>query len=199
MQKVNEHGKRASSIVNNMLMHSRGGVGRWEVTNLNNLLAASVNLAYHGMRVQYPAFNVTLKPEYDPSVGDVEIIPQDISRVLLNIINNACYSLYKKQQELGLKFSPILLLKTLNVDRNHVEIRIHDNGKGIDPDVLDKIFTPFFTTKPTGEGTGLGLSMSHDIIVQQHRGKLEVFTQEGEYAEFVITLPKHPTSNPESN
>ncbi|MEG4352148.1 ATP-binding protein [Microcoleus sp. LAD1_D3] len=189
LQKINQHGQRADRIVGNMLLHSRGQRGHWEATNINSLLEEYVNLAYHGMRAKEAAFNMIIASDYDSDIGKVEVVPQDISRVFLNIINNACYAAHKKKQETGEEFSPQLDVRTRNLG-SAIEIRIRDNGPGIDPDIFDKIFNPFFTTKPAGEGTGLGLSISHDIIVQQHRGEIKVETEAGNYTEFIITLPK---------
>ena len=189
LQKINHHGQRADRIVSNMLLHSRGERGEWQATNINNLLSEYVNLAYHGMRAKEPAFNVAIETDYDDSIGEIEIVSQDISRVFLNIINNACYASHQKKLEIGSDFSPLLYVQTKNLG-DRVEIRIRDNGFGMTPEVLDRIFNPFFTTKPAGEGTGLGLSISHDIIVQQHRGEIKVETEAGSFAEFIILLPK---------
>ncbi|MCL1469607.1 ATP-binding protein [Argonema antarcticum] len=189
LQKINHHGQRADRIVSNMLLHSRGERGEWQSTNLNNLLSEYVNLAYHGMRAKEPAFNVTIETDYDDSIGEIEVVSQDMSRVFLNLINNACYSSHQKRLEIGSDFSPLLYVQTKNLGER-VKIRIRDNGFGMTTEVLDKIFNPFFTTKPAGEGTGLGLSISHDIIVQQHRGEIKVETEVGSFAEFIILLPK---------
>ncbi len=189
LKKINQHGQRADKIVGNMLLHSRGQSGHWEATDINSLLAEYINLAYHGMRAKEPAFNITIETDYDNDIGEVDVVPQDIGRVFLNIISNACYAAYKKKQEIGEVFSPLLDVKTRNLGEA-IEIRIRDNGSGIKPEVLDKIFNPFFTTKPPAEGTGLGLSISQDVIVQQHRGELKVETEVGKYTEFIITLPK---------
>ncbi|MDB9513758.1 amino acid permease [Kamptonema animale CS-326] len=190
LKKINQHGQRADKIVGNMLLHSRGQSGHWEATDINSLLAEYINLAYHGMRAKEDAFNITIETEYDNEIGEVEVVPQDIGRVFLNIISNACYALHKEKQEMPEGFSPLLKVKTRNLD-GRIEIRIFDNGPGIKPEVLDKIFNPFFTTKPAGEGTGLGLSISNDVVVQQHRGELKVETEIGNYTEFIITLPKN--------
>ncbi|MDP8935312.1 MAG: ATP-binding protein, partial [Cyanobacteriota bacterium] len=141
------------------------------------------------IRAKEDAFNVTIETDYDNEIGEVAIVPQDIGRVFLNIISNACYALYKEKQEIGEGFSPLLEVRTRNLG-DRIEIHIRDNGPGIKPEILDKIFNPFFTTKPAGEGTGLGLSISHDIIIHQHRGELKVETEVGNYTEFIITLPK---------
>ncbi|MEG3988518.1 amino acid permease [Microcoleus sp. S28C3] len=189
LKKINQHGQRADKIVGNMLLHSRGQSGHWEATDINSLLAEYINLAYHGMRAKEANFNITIETDYDNDIGQVEVVPQDIGRVFLNIISNACYAAHKKQEEMGSGFSPILDVKTRNLE-GQIEIRIRDNGAGIKPEILDKIFNPFFTTKPPAEGTGLGLSISQDVVVQQHRGELKVETEVGNYTEFIITLPK---------
>ena len=188
LKKINQHGQRADKIVGNMLLHSRGQSGHWEATDINSLLAEYINLAYHGMRAKESAFNITIETDYDNDIGEVDVVPQDIGRVFLNIISNACYAAYKKKQEMGSAFSPLLDVRTRNLG-DAIEIRIRDNGSGIKPEVLDKIFNPFFTTKPPAEGTGLGLSISQDVIVQQHRGELKVETEVGNYTEFIIILP----------
>jgi signal transduction histidine kinase len=187
--KINEHGKRADSIVRGMLLHSRGKAGELQKTDINALLQEYINLAYHGFRAQDSSFNVKLETQFDQTVGLIYVIPQDISRVFLNIINNACYSVHEKRKEKGERFFPVVSVCTKNVN-NKIEIIIRDNGKGIPSEVLEKIFNPFFTTKPAGKGTGLGLSLSYDIVVQAHKGELKVDSQEGEYAEFLIRLPK---------
>lgn len=192
ISKINEHGKRADSIIRNMLLHSRGGVSEKQPTDINILLAEYVNLAYHGMRAEDPSFNVTIKKDYDLSIGLVEVVPQNMSRVFLNIVNNACYAVHQKRKKLGEGFFPTLWIKTKNL-RDHIEIRIRDNGNGIPQNLVDKIFNPFFTTKPTGQGTGLGLSISYDIVVREHKGELRVETEEGNYTEFIIGLPKKTT------
>jgi signal transduction histidine kinase len=189
VQKIAEHGKRADRIVNGMLQHSRGQAGGREPTDLNTLLAEHVHLAYHGMRAQDVSFNVTIDTDYDPSLGLVEVIPQDIGRVFLNVINNACYAVHTKRKALGEAFRPTLVVRTVN-GGDQVAIAIRDNGTGIPPDIRDKIFQPFFTTKPAGSGTGLGLSLSYDIIVQEHKGQLTVDTEDGQFTEFRITLPR---------
>ena len=187
--KINEHGKRADSIVKGMLLHSRGKSGELQPTDINALLAEYVNLAYHGLRAQDQSFNIKIETTYDPAVGMMNVVPQNLSRVFLNIVNNGCYSTNEKKKNKGAGFNPTISVTTKNFS-DKVEIRIRDNGNGIPKSVLDKIFNPFFTTKPTGIGTGLGLSLSYDIIVQEHKGEIRVDTKEGEYAEFIITLPK---------
>ncbi|MFH1197855.1 MAG: ATP-binding protein [bacterium] len=159
-------------------------------TNLHSLLDQYVSLAYHGLRARDKEFNITIEKDYDAEIDTINIIPQDISRVILNIVNNACYAANKKQKEIADgSFTPILNVSTKN--RNDtVEIRIRDNGNGIPKTVRENLFNPFFTTKPTGEGTGLGLSISYDIIVKGHSGDIRFESEEGEYTEFIITLPK---------
>jgi signal transduction histidine kinase len=189
LQRIHEHGKRADSIVRGMLAHSRGGAGQRERVDLNALVAEAVNLAYHGLRAQNSAFNITLESDYDQSLQPMEVVPQDLSRVFLNITNNGCYAAHQKKLQSGDGFRPVLRVTTRGKG-GEVEIRIRDNGTGMPKSVVQKIFNPFFTTKPTGSGTGLGLSLSYQIVVEQHKGTIRVDTQEGEYTEFVVTLPK---------
>ncbi|HSQ74439.1 MAG TPA: HAMP domain-containing sensor histidine kinase, partial [Bacteroidota bacterium] len=193
VSKINEHGKRADSIVRGMLLHSRGKSGERQETDLNALLAEYTNLAYHGMRAQDQTFNVKIETDFDPTVGKVNVVPQDLSRAFLNIVNNACYAANDKKRSLKNGFVPVVRVSAKSLPGS-VEIRIRDNGNGIPQSVRDKIFNPFFTTKPAGAGTGLGLSLSYDIITQEHRGEISVDTKEGEYTEFVITIPRNPTS-----
>jgi ligand-binding sensor domain-containing protein/signal transduction histidine kinase len=187
--RIIEHGKRADSIVRGMLLHSKGKSGEWQETDLNALLAEYTNLAYHGMRAQDQSFNVRIETEFDPSIGKVKLVPQDLSRAILNIVNNACYAAYEKKKALKDGFSPVVRVSAKNLAEG-IEIRIRDNGDGIPESIREKIFNPFFTTKPAGVGTGLGLSISYDIITQEHRGEIRVNTREGEYTEFVITIPR---------
>jgi signal transduction histidine kinase len=190
--KVVQHGKRADSIVKNMLLHSREGSGEHRSADINALVEESLNLAYHGARAEKSGFNITLTSELDPDAGKVELYPQEIIRVLLNLISNGFYAATKRKSEAGDEaFEPVLSAATKNLG-NTVEIRIRDNGTGIPPEVKEKMFNPFFTTKPAGEGTGLGLSMSHDIIVKQHGGRIDVETEPGAFTEFIITLPRNP-------
>jgi len=189
-RKINEHGKRADGIVKSMLLHSRGGAGERQQTDINAMLDENVNLSYHGMRAQDTSFNVTIERQFAPDLGQVEAIPQDLSRVFLNLLNNACYAANDKIKKSGAGYAPKLTVKTVNLG-DQVEVRIRDNGMGIPPEVRAKIFNPFFTTKPTGQGTGLGLSISHDIVVQEHGGQLEVETVAGEFTEFIVRLPRH--------
>lgn len=191
-RKINAHGKRADSIVKNMLLHSRGVPGERRPTEINTLLDEYVGLAYHGLRAKDPTFNITIEKDYDSSIGTVDIVPQDMSRVFLNIMNNGCYAAHQKQINMGNSFSPRVRIQTRNLG-DFCEIRIRDNGKGISQAIADKIFDPFFTTKPAGEGTGLGLSLSYKTVVRDHQGELLVETEEGDFAEFIIRLPKKST------
>jgi two-component system, NtrC family, sensor kinase len=195
LQKIVQHGKRADSIVKNMLLHSREGSGDHRAADINALLDESLNLAYHGARAEKPNFNVTLQRQFDASAGMIEMFPQEITRVLLNLITNGFYAVAQRKSEAGSSgFDPVLSAATRNLG-NQVEIRIRDNGTGIPADVKEKMFNPFFTTKPAGEGTGLGLSMSHDIIVKQHGGTIDVETEPGQFTEFRIVLPRTSRSS----
>jgi two-component system NtrC family sensor kinase len=188
--KIVQHGKRADSIVKNMLLHSREGSGEHRPSDINALLDESLNLAYHGARADKPQFNVTLQRDFDASAGAIELFPQEIIRVFLNLIANGFYAVTKRKAELGNSgYEPRLSATTRNLG-NTVEIRIRDNGIGIPAEVKEKMFNPFFTTKPAGEGTGLGLSMSHDIVVKQHGGTIDVETEPGQFTEFTIVLPR---------
>jgi signal transduction histidine kinase len=188
--KINTHGRRADSIVQGMLLHSRGKSGERHPTDVNALLAEDITLAYHGMRAKDTTFNIDIEMYFDETIGRIDAVPQDISRVFLNIINNGCYAAHQKEKALGdEEFAPTLSVWTKNRG-DRVEIRIRDNGTGIPKDVVDKVFNPFFTTKPTGEGTGLGLSLSHDIVVEAHKGEIQIETEAGSYTEFIISLPK---------
>ena len=188
LEKINQHGKRADSIVKGMLLHSRGTSGEKTLTDINELLDQYVNLAYHGLRAQDKGFNITIEKDYDYTIEKINVVPQDISRVFLNIINNACYAAYDRKKKSGdTNFTPTLRVSTKNL-AGKVEIRIADNGNGISADILDKIFQPFFTTKPTGEGTGLGLSLSYDIVTKVHGGNIKVESEEGKGAMFIIEL-----------
>ena len=188
--KINEHGGRADGIVNSMLLHSRGKSGEKQKVNLNDLLNESLNLAYHGYRSQDSTFNCKMEKNYDSTLEPINVVPQNISRVFLNIFNNGFYSINEKNKEKIESYNPLVRISTQNLG-DEIEIKIWDNGNGIPKEILDKIFNPFFTTKSAGKGTGLGLSLSYDIIVQEHQGELKVNTQRGEFAEFVITLPKY--------
>jgi GAF domain-containing protein len=197
LQKVVQHGKRADSIVKNMLLHSREGSGEHRPADINALVDESLNLAYHGARAEKPQFNVTLQRNLDPDAGMIEAFPQEITRVFLNLISNGFYAVTKRKAENGGSgFEPVVSATTRNLG-DAVEIRIRDNGTGIPAEVREKMFNPFFTTKPAGEGTGLGLSMSHDIIVKQHGGTIDVETEPGQFTEFRIVLSR--TGNPSNS
>ena len=190
LEKVVSHGKRADSIVKNMLLHSRQSSGEHRFVDLNALLEESLNLAYHGARAEKPGFDIKLVKDLDPSVGQVDLYPQEFTRVLLNLISNGFYASAKRKAESGdASFEPTLAASTRNLG-DRVQIMIRDNGAGIPPAVEAKIFNPFFTTKPAGEGTGLGLSLSYDIVVKQHRGEIDVATKLGEFAEFTVIIPR---------
>ena len=198
LDKVMQHGKRADAIVKNMLLHSREGSGEHRVVDINAIVEESLNLAYHGARAEKQGFNITLQRSLDPTAGEVDVFPQDITRVLLNLISNGFYAATKRRAETnGGDYEPTLAAGTKNLG-DRVEITIRDNGTGIPPEVKEKMFNPFFTTKPAGEGTGLGLSISHDIIVKQHGGSIEVDTQPGEFSEFRIILPRAAVFHAES-
>lgn len=191
VQKINEHGKRADSIVRGMLLHSRGKKGERQETDLNALLAEYTNLAYHGMRAQDTSFNIKIETDLDAAVGRVSVVPQDLSRAFLNIVNNACYAAHDRKRSASNGFMPVVRVSARAIG-DAVEIRVRDNGNGIPQSILDKIFNPFFTTKPAGAGTGLGLSLSYDIITQVHKGTIRVDTKEGEFTEFILTIPRNP-------
>jgi two-component system, NtrC family, sensor kinase len=189
LEKVVQHGKRADSIVKNMLLHSREGSGEHRPADINAIVEESLNLAYHGARAEKSGFNITLKRDLDPDAGMIDLYPQEITRVFLNLISNGFYAATKRKESAREGFEPTLSASTRSFG-NKVEIRIRDNGTGIPKEVKEKMFNPFFTTKPAGEGTGLGLSMSHDIVVKQHGGKIDVDTEPGIFTEFIITLPR---------
>jgi two-component system, NtrC family, sensor kinase len=190
LDKVVQHGKRADAIVKNMLLHSREGSGEHRPVDINALVEESLNLAYHGARAEKQGFNITLEKSLDPAAGEVDVFPQDITRVLLNLISNGFYAATeRKVQADGGDYEPTLTAATRALG-DRVEIKIRDNGTGIPSDVQDKIFNPFYTTKPPGEGTGLGLSISHDIIVKQHGGSIDVDSQPGKFTEISIILPR---------
>ncbi|MQW69055.1 GAF domain-containing protein, partial [Sinorhizobium medicae] len=199
LEKIVQHGKRADSIIKNMLLHSRQGAGERRPTDINAIVEESLALAYHGARAEKQGFNITLEKSFDRTVGEVALYPQEITRVLLNLISNGFYATSKRAASQPLNsYEPTLAAMTRNLGER-VEIIIRDNGPGISPDVKEKMFNPFFTTKPAGEGTGLGLSLSYDIIVKQHAGSIEVDTEVGHYTEFRIQLPRTATAteNPE--
>ncbi len=189
LEKVVQHGKRADSIVKNMLLHSREGSGERRVVDVNTLVEESLNLAYHGARAEKQGFNITLERSFDAAAGEVEVFPQEITRVLLNLISNGFYAAVKRKETTDGGREPTLSAATRNLG-DRVAIVIRDNGTGIPPEVREKIFNPFFTTKPAGEGTGLGLSISHDIVVKQHAGAIEIDTAPGEFTEIRVILPR---------
>ncbi|BAI72904.1 two-component sensor histidine kinase [Azospirillum sp. B510] len=190
LRKIGEHGRRADRIVKSMLDHSRGGGGEWQSVDLNGLVEEALVLSYQASRTQDSGFNATLERKLDPELGELDLVPQDISRVLVNLFTNAFYAL-RRRQIVGADpaYRPTLTVTTRGCN-DDVEIRITDNGTGVPPALIEKIFTPFFTTKPAGEGTGLGLSLSYDIVVHQHRGRFDVSSVENEFSEFVISLPR---------
>ncbi|HET9747449.1 MAG TPA: ATP-binding protein, partial [Chitinophagaceae bacterium] len=186
-EKINHHGKRADGIVKGMLQHSRTNSGQKEPTDINALADEYLRLAYHGLRAKDKSFNVQTKTDFDSSIGKINIVPQDIGRVILNLINNAFYAVHEKRKPAGDLYEPTVSVSTKKTE-DKIEIKVKDNGNGIPQKVLDKIFQPFFTTKPTGQGTGLGLSLSYDIV-KAHGGELNVETKEGEGSAFIIHLP----------
>jgi two-component system, NtrC family, sensor kinase len=195
LEKVMQHGKRADSIVKNMLLHSRASTGERRPVEINGIVEESLNLAYHGARAEKPGFQIKLQRNFDPAAGTADVYPQELTRVLLNLISNGFYATVERARRTAHGFEPTLAAATKSLG-DKIEIRIRDNGTGIPADVKARIFTPFFTTKPPGEGTGLGLSMSHDIIVKQHGGAIDVETEPDAFTEFIITLPRgHAASN----
>jgi two-component system NtrC family sensor kinase len=193
LEKIAEHGRRADGIVKSMLEHSRGGTGERRAVDLNGLVEEALNLAYHGGRAQDQSFNITLERDFDIGIEPIELVPQDITRVCLNLFGNGFYAANKRQKEGGdPKFKPTLKVSTRDLG-DAVEVRARDNGIGIPAEIRDKLFQPFFTTKPTGEGTGLGLSISYDIVTQQHGGTIEVDSRVGEFTEFTVRLPRTRT------
>jgi len=187
-QKISVHGKRADAIVKGMLQHSRSNSGVKEPTDIDVLADEYLRLSYHGLRAKDKSFNADFKLEADPGLPKVNVVPQDFGRVLLNLINNAFYAVSEKSKRNIIGYKPMVTLNTKLVD-NNVKIKVVDNGDGIPNEIKEKIFQPFFTTKPTGQGTGLGLSMSYDIITKGHGGKLIVESKEGEGTEFIVILP----------
>jgi signal transduction histidine kinase len=187
LKKISDHGKRADSIVKGMLQHSRTSTGKKEPTDINALADDYLRLSYHGVRAKDKEFNVGIKTDFDNRIGKIEIVPQDIGRVLLNLYNNAFYAVKQKSKEGNGAFKPLVSVTTKKLG-SKIELSIKDNGAGIPQKLLDKIFQPFFTTKPAGQGTGLGLSLSYDVI-KAYGGEVKVETKEGEFAEFIIHLP----------
>jgi len=194
LDKIVQHGKRADAIVKNMLLHSREGSGEHRIVDVNSIVEESLNLAYHGARAERQDFNITLERSFDPAAGKADVFPQDITRVLLNLISNGFYAATKRKGEAAIDgYAPTIVASTKDLG-DRVEIAIRDNGTGIPTEVKEKMFNPFFTTKPTGEGTGLGLSISHDIVVKQHSGSIEVETEPGAFTEIKIILPRAAAS-----
>lgn len=190
LDKVVQHGKRADSIIKNMLLHSREGSGERRSADFNATVREALNLAYHGARAEKPGFNVTLDTAFDAAVGEVDMYPQEFTRVLLNLISNGFYAVDKRRSSAGEPgFEPTVRVATCG-HPDRVEVRVSDNGTGIPDEVKAKMFTPFFTTKPPGEGTGLGLSLSHDIVVKQHGGTIDLRSESGVGTEFTVTLPR---------
>jgi signal transduction histidine kinase len=189
LAKIVEHGRRADGIVKSMLSHSRGGTGDWQECNINGLVEEALNLAYHGARAQDKDFNVTLERDFTSDTKLIEVVPQDITRVFLNLFGNGFYATRNHLGGADADYRPTLTVSTREFVEV-VEIRVRDNGTGIQPEVRAKLFQPFFTTKPTGEGTGLGLSISYDIVTQQHGGTIEVESEPGSFTEFTIRLPR---------
>jgi len=188
--KILEHGRRADGIVKSMLAHSRGGTGDWQTGNINNLVEEALNLAFHGARAQDKDFNVTLERDFESMVKPIDLVPQDVTRVFLNLFGNGFYATRKRQSNGGdSDYRPTLRVSTRDLGES-IEVRVHDNGIGISSEVREKLFQPFFTTKPTGEGTGLGLSISYDIVTQQHGGWIEVESEVGQFSEFIVRLPR---------
>jgi signal transduction histidine kinase len=190
LKKIGEHGRRADGIVKSMLMHSRGGSGERRSTDLNALIEEALNLAYHGARAQDQTFNVTMEKDFDAALTKMDVVPQDLTRVFINLFGNGFYATEKRKKDGGdATYRPTLKVST-RVTGDEVEINVRDNGIGMTPQVREKLFTPFFTTKPTGEGTGLGLSITHDIVVQLHGGAINVDSAPNEFTQFTIRLPR---------
>jgi signal transduction histidine kinase len=187
LEKIIEHGKRADGIVRSMLLHSRGGSGEWQSVDLNGLIEETLNLAYHGARAQDQNFNITMERDFDRNLAPIEVVPQDLTRVFLNLFGNGFYAASKKSREAGDR--PVLKVTTRDLGEE-VEVRVRDNGTGIPPESRSRLFQPFFTTKPTGEGTGLGLSISYDIVTQQHGGTISVDSEVGTFTQFTVRLPR---------
>jgi signal transduction histidine kinase len=186
LEKINHHGKRADGIVKGMLQHSRTSSGQKELTDINALADEYLRLAFHGLRAKDKSFNAKFETDFDSNVGKINIISQDIGRVILNLINNAFYAVSEKKKQLADAYEPTVTLTTIR-ENGKVEVKVKDNGNGIPMSIVDKIFQPFFTTKPTGQGTGLGLSLAYDIV-KAHGGEIKVETKEGEGSEFIIQL-----------
>jgi two-component system NtrC family sensor kinase len=190
LEKISEHGRRADNIVKSMLEHSRGVTGERREVDFNGLIEEGLNLAYHGARARDEKFNIFVERAFDPALKPIALVPQDMTRVLLNLFSNGFYAASKRAQAIGnAGFRPTLTVTTRE-GGDGVEVKVRDNGTGIPADIRNKLFQPFFTTKPTGEGTGLGLSISYDIVTQEHAGTIEVESEPGEFTEFTICLPR---------
>src|SRR5262249_16344055 len=190
LDRIVEHGQRADNIVKSMLEHSRGVSGERREVDINGLVEEALNLAYHGARAHDQNFNITLERDYVANLRPVELAPQEMTRVFLNLFGNGFYAAHKRASANGdAAYRPTLTIATRESEGG-IEVRVRDNGTGIAPEVKDKLFQPFFTTKPTGEGTGLGLSISYDIVTQQHGGTIEVASEPGSFAEFTVRLPR---------
>jgi two-component system NtrC family sensor kinase len=187
-EKINLHGKRADTIVKGMLQHSQKSSGLKEPTDINALCEEYLRLSYHGLRAKDKSFTADFKTDFDETIGKINIVPRDIGRVLLNLYNNAFYTVNEKKKAAKENYRPLLSIQTKKIN-NDIEITVADNGNGIPASIREKIFQPFFTTKPTGQGTGLGLSLAYDIVTKGHGGKLKVETKEGDGTEFVVQLP----------
>jgi signal transduction histidine kinase len=187
-QKINHHGKRADGIVKGMLQHSRGGGGEKQLTNMNTLADEFLRLSYHGLRAKDKAFNAEMVTHFDPDLPKVNVVPQDMGRVMLNLFNNAFYAVNQKKKTATPDYKPEVSVTT-STENGQVVIKVTDNGIGMPDTIKEKIMQPFFTTKPTGEGTGLGLSLTYDMVVKGHGGSIQVNSVEGEGSEFIIQLP----------
>ena len=188
LSKIAEHGHRATDIIQGILMYSRGKANEFLPTNIQKFLKKYVWLSFHAMRANLADFNVTIHEEYDPAIPEVMVIPQDLSRAVINVMNNACYAVWKRQKISGDDYSPVITVKTI-LKGDNFEIWIEDNGTGMSEEVREHLFTAFFTTKPVGEGTGLGLSITREIIEDKHHGKIEVESEENKFTRFVFIIP----------
>lgn len=188
LSKIAEHGHRATDIIQGILMYSRGKANEFLPTNIQKFLKKYVWLSFHAMRANLADFNVTIHEEYDPAIPEVMVIPQDLSRAVINVMNNACYAVWKRQKISGDDYSPVITVKAI-LKGDHFEIWIEDNGTGMSEEVREHLFTAFFTTKPVGEGTGLGLSITREIIEDKHHGKIEVESEENKFTRFVFIIP----------
>lgn len=188
LSKIAEHGHRATDIIQGILMYSRGKADEFLPTNIQKFLKKYVWLSFHAMRANLADFNVTIHEEYDPAIPEVMVIPQDLSRAVINVMNNACYAVWKRQKASGDDYSPVITVKAI-LKGDNFEIWIEDNGIGMSDEVREHLFTAFFTTKPVGEGTGLGLSITREIIEDKHHGKIEVESEENKFTRFVFIIP----------